>query len=472
MRDMGSWRCLFRAFLLVPFLLVSCGQQETPVSETKSALTVGSGYQYQLIPAYYDYTSDQASMDALVQSAASNGLRGAVIANFGNPGGPGTSWVSQNSNFISGLQSNGIPVLGYVDAVDGRSANYMVAEIQNWKSWYSVDGIFFDDAPRAAQESNSEVPRTLWFTNYVRSTLSSSILPAGPIVVFNWGQDDDLEPYVYCVSQSGAPAYSYVFNTFEGPEVTPSPPTKVVGFDNYSPASWLAAYSPSVFSNLVYAAQDGNIVNDMAKARSNNAGWAYVTDLQSRYWSKLVGYAQTPPTNAWATERSVTNGGPYAYPPPASGHAYSCGAPGLVVQNGDFAHDFNAYPNYGWQPSGRAAPQWDSQNQLAFLGSTSPSMWGLSMITQLVTVPATAHNLSFWFQSDCQGPYNTFILEVEDFHSGSGRNLMSQCVESGWQYASFDISSWAGRDVVLAFYTVNNDGANAVWVDLDDVQIN
>ena len=469
---------------------VSCAQdpplsQDTGVSTVhQAALSISSQTEYQLIPAYYNYESDQASMDALVNSAASNGLRGIVVANFGTPGGPGAlPPPSANASFVSNLQSNGVPVLGYVDSVYGRAPSDMYAEINNWISYYHVDGIFFDDADRDLGFDGPEIQRMRWFQNYVAANATSSLLPGGPMTVFNWGVDYKLEPYVYCSVQAGVPEETLIFNTFEGPE------TASDGYDpfsGYTAASWISGYPSTMFGNLVYGANSNGetLAADMNTIRANGAAWGYVTEGYPSQWSKLVGYFENPTTDTyWANERAVSNGGPYSdFPTGGTTDPYAyCAGPALTFTNGDFSQNIvytpgnpATYPEYGWGSFGTVPPQWESQNSDALVGSTSTAA-GVSGMTQLFTVPSPGTEysnmiLTFWYSSNCQG-YGWTEAYLYSL-SGSGGTLavpVSQCTNSGWTEATVDVTAWVGMDVGLNFEAWVADAAT--WMRVMDVEL-
>ena len=132
-------------------------------------------------------------LSVLSQSSASTGLTGIVVPLYTYPtDGSWSSLVnikhsypsvpiiaiinpnsgvgsSKDSNYVSGikqLQSAGITVLGYVHTSYGsRSVRSLETEITNYKNWYGVNGIFFDEM----SGSGSTLRYYTLLANFVRS---------------------------------------------------------------------------------------------------------------------------------------------------------------------------------------------------------------------------------------------------------------------------------------------------------------
>lgn len=64
---------------------------------------------------------------------------------------------SLNQDYLGGiryLRNNGCIILGYVDTAYGnRNVTQVMAEMDQWKAWYPIDGYFFDDVASSGQES-------------------------------------------------------------------------------------------------------------------------------------------------------------------------------------------------------------------------------------------------------------------------------------------------------------------------------
>ena len=92
------------------------------------------------------FTYPTSSMWSTLISTKNNHPNLPIIVTVNPSSGVGSS---QDSNFVTGinnLKSAGITVLGYVYTDYGqRSASVIQDEISKYKSWYGVNGIFFDE---------------------------------------------------------------------------------------------------------------------------------------------------------------------------------------------------------------------------------------------------------------------------------------------------------------------------------------
>ncbi|HKU33410.1 MAG TPA: spherulation-specific family 4 protein [Candidatus Nitrosotalea sp.] len=69
-----------------------------------------------------------------------------VITIINPNNGPGQTIDSNYVQGVENLQSGGIVVLGYVDTGYGsRNATLVESEIDSYKNWYGINGIFFDE---------------------------------------------------------------------------------------------------------------------------------------------------------------------------------------------------------------------------------------------------------------------------------------------------------------------------------------
>lgn len=60
--------------------------------------------------------------------------------------GPGSAAVSQFADAVKHCQAANITVVGYVDsAYGGKSISDVQTEVNDYISWYQVDGFFIDD---------------------------------------------------------------------------------------------------------------------------------------------------------------------------------------------------------------------------------------------------------------------------------------------------------------------------------------
>jgi hypothetical protein len=91
------------------------------------------------------YTYPGSTWDAVISAKNTHpAVPIVVIVNCCN--GPGSSKDSTWATWIQKMQSAGIIVIGYVDTLYGSiSSTTVKSEIDAWRSWYNVDGIFFDE---------------------------------------------------------------------------------------------------------------------------------------------------------------------------------------------------------------------------------------------------------------------------------------------------------------------------------------
>jgi hypothetical protein len=134
--------------------------------------------------------------------------------------GPGAGPDSTNLAWIQALQNPTPPhtkttVLGYVDNPAMRWPGDIVLDVQHWKEWYAVDGIFFDDSQRTnAQMTSSDVARNEGLQQLVANYFGTST------PVFNWGENvAGQEQYVYCARNVPGTTRP-IFVTFEGTQIS------------------------------------------------------------------------------------------------------------------------------------------------------------------------------------------------------------------------------------------------------------
>jgi Spherulation-specific family 4/Bacterial Ig domain len=199
-------------------------------------------------------------------------------------------------NYVTAVQqaqARGIDVIGYVDTAYGtRSISAVETEVNNYKAWYNVTDIFFDQA--ASSSSYLSYYQTI--SDYVRTRT------AGATVILN--------PGVY-------PDQSYmglgdIVLAFEG---------TYAEYLAASVPSWVTNYPASDFAAVVFAASGtSSMTQALALASERNTANVYVTDNSSStnpyndlpsYWtSELSGVAAscTPATGPVVTITAPSNG--------------------------------------------------------------------------------------------------------------------------------------------------------------------
>lgn len=179
--------------------------------------------------------------------------------------GPGLAQDPQYLRSVKAAQAVGIKVLGYVASAYGdqtiRPIQMIQSEINSYKKWYGVDGIFVDEVA----SSSSFVPYYRRITNYIRGA-------KGSFVMINPGM---------------VPAASYVSMAdttvvFEG---------SYASYLMWIMPRWLSNYPASKITHLVYATSATQMPNAVKLGAARNAGELFVTDdVMSNPWDTLPSY--------------------------------------------------------------------------------------------------------------------------------------------------------------------------------------
>jgi hypothetical protein len=128
--------------------LLLAGSSVPLIPHASASTTSGAGL---LIPLYIYPGSAWTTI--IQQKTAHPSVPITVIINPDN--GPGSSFSSTYSTWITKLRDAGITVLGYVyTSYASRSTSSVETDINTYKSWYSVNGIFLDEmSSQAGYES-------------------------------------------------------------------------------------------------------------------------------------------------------------------------------------------------------------------------------------------------------------------------------------------------------------------------------
>jgi len=184
-----------------------------------------------LIPAYFYPLGN--SWQQMCSTLRSSGRQAVVIMNPGS--GPGPTKNPEYTAAIALCRQQPLPqtVVGYVDTNYGkRSAAAIKADIDNYYSWYSVNGIFFD------QMSNSSASKALYVEiyNYVKTKSAADLVVGNPGIPAstNW--------------QLTAPIVADVLVVFEGNAST---------YMKWQPPKWVmqAQASTTALAHIVYGAR-------------------------------------------------------------------------------------------------------------------------------------------------------------------------------------------------------------------------
>lgn len=189
--------------------------------------------------------------------------------------GPGTSQNSDYVTAVNNAKAAGIKVIGYVHTSYGaRPISEVLAEVDLYKQWYGVSGIFLDEVSSSA----SYLPYYQNVSAYIKST-------DGTYVALNPGT----------VPDQGYISIGDTTVIFEGTYTT---------YKTWSTPSWVFSYPASKFTHLVHATSTSKNMKDaiLTKSKSRNAGNVYVTnDVLPNPWDTLPSY--------WSTELSYINQG-------------------------------------------------------------------------------------------------------------------------------------------------------------------
>jgi hypothetical protein len=175
--------------------------------------------------------------------------------------GPGTEQEPSYRYAVGALRRSGTRVLGYVHTEYGaRDASAVKADIERYRSWYDVDGVFLDETA----ETVAQVPYYAALSRHVRAA-GRQLIALNPGVV---------------------PAREYfdvadVVVTFEGP------------FSEYAAAvrgmpEWLRRLPPQRSAHLVYGASREHALQAVDGA---SAGYFYATTgALPNPWRSIPGY--------------------------------------------------------------------------------------------------------------------------------------------------------------------------------------
>jgi hypothetical protein len=221
---------------------------------------VAAGCQDTFVPAYFYASSDWT------QAISTRPKPAVMFLNVDS--GPGTSPQSHFQKLTRQAQAASITVLGYSSTEYGAKPIASVeAEINDYKAWYGVNGIFLD----LTEGTSAKLSYYQQLASYIRAHVP------GGVVWLNVG--------AYPVQ-----SFMSVANTvmvFEG---------SYSSYVSDQVPRWVRQYSPSHFANVLYATPQsdfGSAVN-LSRTRSR-AGFLFVTDLPGSgnpygampsYWSQ------------------------------------------------------------------------------------------------------------------------------------------------------------------------------------------
>jgi len=225
-------------------------------------MAAAAGCQRLAIPAYF--------YPGALWNQATDGTPTVSILTMNPASGPGTGSNSDYVAAVAKAQNASVRVIGYVHTSYGaRPISQVESEVDKYKAWYHVDGIFVD-------EVSSSVNQLAYYT-----ALAKYIgLTPGRLVVLNPGTIPD---------QSYMNVGDIVL-VFEG------------NFASYQTAvfpGWMSSYPSSRFWHLIYGVADATqMATVQTLSEQRNAGYLYITDDDlPNPWDTLASY--------WSTEVSA-----------------------------------------------------------------------------------------------------------------------------------------------------------------------
>jgi hypothetical protein len=243
------------------------GIAPTPIPQPP---TTSSG-QHVAVPSYFYPNYPDPLWSKMEAGTPTVGM--AVI----NPDSGPNHWFNQDyADQVASSRSAGLIILGYVSTnYAGRTVQDVECEIDQYYSWYGVDGIFFDEASK----NPKDVPYYREIYDYVKAKEGKRQ------VVINPGTQTDA-------------AYMTVADiivNFEG--------TYASYISDYHQPDWVSHAPAESFWHLVYKAPTAaDMQNAVAISKDRNAGWVYITDdvpnqwdTLPSYWSDLLQQVETQP---------------------------------------------------------------------------------------------------------------------------------------------------------------------------------
>jgi hypothetical protein len=234
------WTVLITATIFA----LSLAQSVHATSSLPSSTTTGV-----IIPLY---TYPGSTWAVVIQAKEANpGVNIVAVINPDN--GPGASKDQNYVNGIQALRSAGVTVLGYVHtSYASRPAASVIADINSYKSWYNVSGIFLDEMSNVAGNEG------------YYSSLNTYIKSLGYTMTVGNPGADTIPGYIGTVD---------VIVIYENAGL-PSP-SSVTG--------WHSSYAKSNFASISYGVDAVN--QTYITSISNSVGYIYLTsgDLPNPY---------------------------------------------------------------------------------------------------------------------------------------------------------------------------------------------
>ena len=272
-------------------------------------------------------------------------------------------------------------------------------------------------------------------------------------------------------------------------------PTSSTNASNY----WVdPVFTPETFNNP--PGQVGN-VNASAGYASANVTWSAPASGDPATTYTITPYigstAQTSttvtgnPAPTSAVVSGLTNGTTYTFtvtpsnpagsgPASAQSNSVTPSASIAHVTNGGFENGLTGWTTGGVTTPTPSATEFHSGSASALLGTVAPAIEpnGDSNLSQTVAVPSSGKTtLSFWYwpattDNLCSGTC-TYDWQEAQIQSTSGvaSIFKSNSNSQTWTQVSYDMTPYAGQNVVLYFNVHQDGGGDPTWMYLDDVSL-
>jgi len=212
------------------------------------------------IPAYFYPGS--------IWDQAISGAPATAFMTMNPSNGVGESIDSEYVEVVANAQQAGVMVLGYVYTDYGnRSSSIVKSEIDQYKEWYHIDGIFLDEV----SSHSEDLPYYQDLYDYILSTPAGN--PMGTFVKINPGTVPDEE---YMQVADIVVVFEDDFSSYE---------TRTF-------PDWILTNYPSTrFEHLVINTPPDKFLHAWDLSRERNAAWVYITDDDlDNPWDSLPSY--------------------------------------------------------------------------------------------------------------------------------------------------------------------------------------
>ncbi|QGZ66085.1 spherulation-specific family 4 protein [Paraburkholderia acidisoli] len=243
----------------------------TSVATAVSAASTQVGL---VVPSYFDAAKNVAGWNILTAAA----LKIPVSAILNPNNGPGTS---QDANYVAAIKRLNVAggkVLAYVStSYSKRPLSAVVADINKYLAFYTVDGFFIDEMTSDALTAHIQYYQSIY--NYIKGLKPTYTVMGNPGVNV---------PELY----ASLPTADR-FVVFE---------SDVRSYTSYKPLAWQASYPKSRFVHMVFNVNAAQLPGVVAYAKSHGAGGLYVTSLTGAnpylalpaYWTNEIAALLAP----------------------------------------------------------------------------------------------------------------------------------------------------------------------------------